>query len=148
MTAIFVDTNVFVYFRDASEPEKQASAASWLNALWLARAGRTSFQVLNEYYVTVTQRLKPGLDRKSARADVRNLMAWQPTNLDRAVIERAWGIQDRYGFSWWDTLIISAAQKADCSYLLTEDLQHEQRIDGVTLVNPFIRLPDEVLQRS
>lgn len=58
---VFVDTNVFVYARDASEPEKQAVAAQWVRELWTTQAGRTSVQVLSEYYATVTRKLKPGL---------------------------------------------------------------------------------------
>jgi predicted nucleic acid-binding protein len=71
----FVDTNVLVYARDASEGAKQVSAQRWLEYLWRSRRGRLSHQVLDEYYVLVTEKLKPGLDREQARADVRNLMA-------------------------------------------------------------------------
>ena len=56
----FVDTNVLVYARDASEPEKQKTAQAWMARLWRERRGRLSFQVLHEYYVTVTLKLKPG----------------------------------------------------------------------------------------
>jgi predicted nucleic acid-binding protein len=52
--AIFVDTNVLVYARDASEPEKQPSATTWMAHLWRSREGRLSIQVLHEFYVTVT----------------------------------------------------------------------------------------------
>jgi predicted nucleic acid-binding protein len=64
---IFVDTNVPAYSRDASEPEKQKKAMVWMDYLWRTRAGRLSFQVLQEFYVTVTAKLDPGLDRESAR---------------------------------------------------------------------------------
>lgn len=141
----FVDTNIFIYFRDASEPEKQTKASAWLAALWQTNTGRLSYQVLNEYYVAVTQRLDPGLDRETARADVRNLMAWQPVAVDRVVIEGAWALQDRYRFSWWDALIISAAQQAGSAYLLTEDLQHEQQVDGIRIINPFLVSSEQVL---
>jgi predicted nucleic acid-binding protein len=145
MTEIcFVDTNILVYFRDASEPEKQRLAASWLAHLWRQRLGRLSFQVLNEYYVAVTQRLTPGLDCDSARSDVRNLMKWQPVSVDQVVIEGAWAVQDRYHLSWWDALIVSAAQKARCAYLLSEDLRDGQRMDGVEVVNPFVRSPEGI----
>lgn len=141
----FVDTNVLVYFRDASEPQKQRIAQDWLTRLWRDRCGRLSFQVLGEYYVAATERLKPGLNPQDARSDIRNLMAWNPIALDRGVLESAWPIQDRFRFSWWDSLIVSAAQRANCRFLLTEDLQDGQQIDGLTIRNPFKHGPSTLL---
>jgi predicted nucleic acid-binding protein len=142
----FVDTNIFVYFRDSSEPEKQQITADWLNVIWNKQIGRLSYQVLNEYYVSVTKKLKPGMDCESARLDVKNLMAWNPVVVDRSIIENSWIIQDRYAFSWWDSLIIGTALKANCSILLTEDLQHQQRIEGITVINPFKIQIERVIQ--
>ncbi|MEX2530554.1 MAG: PIN domain-containing protein [Gemmatimonadota bacterium] len=142
MTApTFVDTNVLVYARDSGLPEKQRQASEWLQVLWQQRRGRLSTQVLNEYYVTVTQKLTPGLSRASARQDVRNLLAWDPVALDAGMIEAAYAVQDRFGFSWWDCLIVSAARAAGCEILLTEDLQDGQDLDGIVVVNPFTTLP-------
>lgn len=144
----FVDTNLLVYFRDASEPLKQKRAEGWLAMLWRARTGRISFQILSEYYVTVTRRLDPGLDVNAARADIRSLFAWRPIDVDRPVIEAAWAIQDRYGFSWWDSLVVAAAQRTDCAYLLTEDMQHGQEMDGVTVINPFEKTYEELFAKG
>lgn len=141
----FVDTNVLVYARDASESAKQPAAERWLRLLWATRSGRVSAQVLNEYYSVVTEKLRPGLSRDEARADVRNLMAWAPVPTDGPVVEGAWTVQDRYGLSWWDALVVSAAQVAGCAWLLTEDLQHGQVLDGVTVVDPFRTEPEELL---
>lgn len=135
---VFVDTNILVYSRDQSEEEKQVLALEWLATLWRLRSGRLSFQTLNEFYVTVTQRLKPGLSRLEAQADVRSLLLWNPIAVDEAVIENAWLIQGRYAFSWWDSLILSAAQVQDCTYVLSEDMQHGQQIGKMTIINPFI----------
>lgn len=120
-------------------------AASWLRRLWEERAGRLSSQVLHEYYVTVTERLDPGLDREAARADVRSLLAWRPITLDAGILEGAWTVQDRHRLSFWDSLIVSAAQVGGCRYLLTEDLQDGQDLDGVEVVDPFRRSPDAIL---
>ena len=141
----FIDTNVLVYARDASAPAKQPAAERWLRLLWATRSGRVSAQVLNEYYSVVTEKLRPGLGRDEARADVRNLMAWAPVPTDGPVVEGAWTVQDRYGLSWWDSLVVSAAQVAGCAWLLTEDLQHGQALDGVTVVDPFRTEPEELL---
>ena len=96
----FVDTNILVYLRDASEPDKQKQAEDWLIMLWETGRGRLSFQVLNEYYDTVTRKLDPGMERCDARADIRSLMVWKPVEIERNVMEAAWAIQDRYNFSW------------------------------------------------
>jgi len=144
MTArYFVDTNVFVYARDSSEPAKQAAASQWLSSLWQSRAGRVSYPVLQEYYLIVTRRLSPGLPSAIARDDVRDLLVWDPVTTNSAVLEGAWRVQDRFSVSWWDALIVAAARIGQCDYLLTEDLQHGQELDGVTVLNPFdVAVPD------
>ncbi len=76
----FVDTNLLVYAADASEPLKQPRALKWMSCRWSCRTGRLSFQVLQEYYVTVTQKLAPGMEREAARSDVRSLLAWRPSS--------------------------------------------------------------------
>ena len=140
----FVDTNLLVYRRDKSEPAKQPLAEEWMAFLWNARSGRLSTQVLNEFYVTVTQKLKPGLDREAARDEIRSLFAWRPVPTDRLAVEGAWRIQDRYGLSIWDSLIVSAALLAGCRYLLSEDLQDGQVLDGLRVVDPFAHRPEEL----
>ena len=134
----FVDTNILVYARDSSEPEKQVLAEQWLTQLWQHELGRISTQVMNEYYVTVTQKLKPGLSIEQARSDLRALAVWQPLDISLTLIESAWDIQDQYAYSWWDTLIISSAIFLDCRYLLSEDMQHEQSIGKLSIINPFL----------
>lgn len=134
---IFVDTNILVYCRDASEPEKQQQALAWMTGLWETGQGRLSFQVLQEFYVTVTQKLKPGLLVGLAQADVRALLAWRPLSTTARVMENAWFIQERYGLGWWDALIAAAAQISDCRYLLTEDLQESLLVGQVEVINPF-----------
>jgi predicted nucleic acid-binding protein len=138
----FVDTNLLVYSRDASEYEKQQRAMKWMTRLWYDKSGRVSYQVLQEFYITVTHKLHPGLPIHIARMDVRSLMSWQPVFSSDSLLERAWAIQDRYALSWWDALIVSAAQIAECKYLLTEDLQDHQRLGAVKVVNPFQADPD------
>jgi hypothetical protein len=93
---IFADTDVLVYSRDSSELAKHAQAHAWVEHLWRTRTGRLSYQVLQEYYVTVTEKLSPGLSADSARKDVLALCAWQPVAMDRRGLEGAWQIQDRY----------------------------------------------------
>jgi predicted nucleic acid-binding protein len=141
----FVDTNVLVYSRDVTEGEKHRKARAWMAHLWTTRQGRLSYQVLQEFYVTVTEKLDPGLDRESAQRDVRSFLPWQPIALDARVIEGAWRVQEHYRLSWWDSLIAAAAQVAGCAHLLSEDLQDDQVLGAVRVVNPF-RVSPETLK--
>ena len=136
--AAFVDANVLVYARDASESEKQRKASAWMAHLWQERTGRVSIQVLHEFYVTVTQKLKPGMGRDAARREIQNLTAWRPLPLDLGLLTRAWVVQDRHRVAFWDALIVAAAQVARCRYLLSEDLQDGHQMGDVTVVNPFL----------
>lgn len=135
---VFVDTNVLVYARDAaSESEKHARALDWMRHLWDTGEGRVSMQVLQEYYVTTTRKLRPGLVPDDARADVRDLSAWRPVTLGLEGVESAWTIEERFGLSFWDSLVVAAAHVARCDLLLSEDLQHGLDLDGVRVVDPF-----------
>lgn len=142
---VFVDTNVLVYVRDRTEPEKQRRAADWMAALWESRKGRIGFQVLHEYYVTATRKLDPPRAPADVREDIEALRAWHPLPVDFGTIEGAWRIEDRYGLAWWDALIVSAALESGCAFLLTEDLQDQQTLDGLTVLNPFRQPPGEIV---
>ena len=149
MTAlVFVDTNVFVYRHDGSDPAKQARADEWIVHLARSRTGRLSFQVLQELYLTLTGKARIGFDPSEAREIVRDLTAWQPRGIDLGILERAWHVQDGHCVSWWDAVIVAAAQYLGCSILLTEDLQHGHEFGEVRAVNPFRsgeRAPAEIV---
>ncbi|MGE0158247.1 MAG: PIN domain-containing protein [Gemmatimonadales bacterium] len=146
MTArVFVDTNVLVYARDTTEAEKHRTARHWMAMLWAERGGALSWQVLHEYYVCVTRKLTPGRDAAAAREDVASLVAWRPIPLDLATVDAAWAVEDRFGLSWWDALIVAAAQAGGCTHLLTEDLQDGQVFAGVRVISPFVHTPEEIL---
>jgi predicted nucleic acid-binding protein len=134
---VFVDTNVFIYALDESDPQKQQPAREWRNGLWSSRRGRTSFQVLQELYVKVTHKWPQHVE--AARGEVRDLLAWRPVAVNPGLLQESWKIQDRYRFSFWDALIIAAAKAASCPYLLTEDLQADQDLGGILVINPFQR---------
>jgi predicted nucleic acid-binding protein len=142
---VFVDTNVLVYARDTSHPTKQGRAADWIAALWELGEGRVSLQVLQEYYVTTTRKLKPGLDPEEARADILDLSAWSPVAPDLQMLAAAWSAEERFGLSFWDALIVAAAQVARCNILLTEDLQHDMDLEGVRVIDPFQVAPGDRL---
>ena len=140
---IFVDTNVFLYAIDEADSKKQQAARRWRAELWKSRRGRLSFQVLGEFYVNAVR--KQPAARDEARAEVRDLLAWNPVIADAALLEHGWKLQDQYRLSYWDALIVAAAKVASCRYLLTEDLQTGQLLDGIEVVNPFLREPESLL---
>jgi predicted nucleic acid-binding protein len=139
MTAVFVDTNVLIYAIDRADEKKHQRARQWSAELWRTRQGRVSYQVLQEFYVTVARK-RPAA-REEARATVRDLLAWRPVSVDGDLLDRGWALQDRYQLCFWDALIVAAAQAATCSHLLSEDLQAGQDFGGVVVVNPFMRGP-------
>lgn len=141
---VFVDTNVLVYARDATDTAKHARASEWVADLWEGGEGRLSMQVLQEYYVTMTRKLRPGLPPEEARADVLDLAAWAPVVTDVQMVASAWTIEERFGLSFWDALIVAAAQVARCDVLLTEDMQHGMDLDGVRVTDPFRVGPAEL----
>lgn len=124
-----------------SEPDKQAAAHAWMEHLWRSETGRTSTQVLDEYYVTVTRKLSPGLVHATARDDIRDLQAWRPSVIDHDTVVTAWDLEDRYSLSWWDSLIVASAVELGCDHLLTEDLADGQRYDRLVVNNPFRHAP-------
>jgi predicted nucleic acid-binding protein len=150
MTApcFFVDTNLLVYAHDCADLAKQQQAKKWLTFLWQFQRGRLSTQVLNEFYDVATRKLKPKLDKSTARIAVERLMSWQLLIIDTQVIRQAWAIQDKFGFSWWDSLIVASAQLAGCQYLLSEDLQHQQQLHQIRVINPFLVSPEEIADQT
>jgi predicted nucleic acid-binding protein len=138
MTAlVFVDTNIFVYARESGDPVRRGRAREWLEMLWRDLRGRTSVQVLNEYYSLLTHRAKFRVNRDIAWDDVQELLKWNPQALDAGVLERAWAVEARHRLNWWDCLIVAAAQAQGCALLLTEDLQDNANYGGVVVRNPF-----------
>jgi predicted nucleic acid-binding protein len=135
--SVFVDANVFVYSRQANEPFKQPLCAEWIERLWKDQTGRTSLQVISETYVTLTRKIRPALAAEDAWDYVRTLLAWNPQPVDAEVARRARDIEQRYRLSWWDSLVVGAAQIQSCAVLLSEDLQDHAVYGSVTVRSPF-----------
>ena len=138
----FVDANVFVYAHDPRDAPKQARAKGWIDSLWQERLGRTSIQVMSEYYVA-TRKLTPRVPAGEAWDYVQELFAWQPQPIDEALLKQAHEIEQRWRLSWWDSMVVGAAQLQDCALLLTEDLQDGAVFGGVTVRSPFTLAAEE-----
>ena len=138
MTApVFVDSNVLLYRRDTADPAKQSMAAAWIEYLWKTAAGRTSVQVLNEFYVNATHKLNPGLDPDDAWDDVTAMFRWNPLPVSATLLGRAREVERRFRLSWWDSLIVGAAQMQNCSLLLSEDFPDGAHLGSVVVRSPF-----------
>lgn len=135
--AVFVDTNILLYSRSASASHKQQVAEEWLSRLWREGRGRTSQQVLSEFYSVATRKPTVGLPSDEAWRVVELLQDWEPLPLTSALLQQARQIERRYRINWWDSLIVAAAQHQDCELLLTEDLQHGMEFGSTRVFNPF-----------
>jgi predicted nucleic acid-binding protein len=142
MTAVFVDTNVLLYAVDDTDLDKQRRCRDWLTVCWQRRCGRMSTQVLDEFYANARKRFASAISAGDARAEVRRYQRWKPWVIDHATIETAWAAESRYQLNYWDALMVAAAQHMGCTLLLTEDLQHDQAIDQLRIVNPFLLGPE------
>lgn len=136
---VFVDTNVLLYFLDASDPVRQQRASEWLEHLWASGTGCLSWQVLHEFYVNAVRKL--AVPPEEARFLVNSFLAWRPVDSSPALIHRAWHWADTAQTSYWDSLILAAAELAGCTVLLSEDFQAGRRFDEIEVVNPFTAAP-------
>lgn len=134
---VFVDTSVLAYTHQASETIKQPLATQWIEKLWREQRGRTSTQVLGEYYETLTRKIVPAVAEKEAWAYVRTLFAWEPQAIDAGILLRAREIEQRYRLSWSDCLVVASAQAQGCTLLLSENLPDKSVFGVVTVRNPF-----------
>jgi len=138
MTAkVFVDSNVLIYAHDGDAGLKQKRAAEQLDGLWDNGCGRLSTQVLQEFYTNVTRKIKRPLARSVAREVIRNYGIWVESAITPSTVVRASEISETWTISFWDSMILAAAEQDGADELLTEDLNHGQVIAGVRVVNPF-----------
>lgn len=134
-TRSFFDTNVLIYADDKASPTKQRKALDLVAEHRRARTGVVSLQVLQEYFVTVTKKLR--VEASIARRKVELLSEFDVASVDVADILAAIDLHRLHGFSFWDSLILRSAKQAGCSVLFSEDLQNAREIDGVQILNPF-----------
>ena len=134
---VFIDTNILIYAHDTEAGLKRERAAEVLLELWSTKLGVLSTQVLQEFYVNVTRKIPVPLEKSTARDIVERYSVWPIVTIDSALILRASKIEERHQLSFWDSLIIAAAQKTNASKLLSEDLNAGQEIGGVLIENPL-----------
>ncbi len=133
---VFVDANVFLYAH-SDEAAKQARARAWIDHLWSTGSGRTSLQVLSEFYVNLKRKEFGGAAPQAAWEHVAIFLAWKPRGIDEELFMRARQVEQRFRISWWDSMVVAAAQLQDCAVLLTEDLHDGGAFGNLVVRSPF-----------
>lgn len=133
---VFVDTNILYYAQTQSTDPRHDRARQRVQELW-SEAGRaaTSVQVLQELHVNLQR--KAGVSAADAAKRVTHYLAWQVIDNDRALLTAAFEVQTRWRLSFWDALIVAAAQRSGAPTLWSEDMSDGQRYGSVTVVNPL-----------
>ena len=134
----FFDSNVLLYLFDKGDARRRGIAEGLLRKAIEDGTSVISHQVVQETLNVITRKIKPALTLGEARAVLDTILVplWtvMPTP---ALFARGLDLQQRLGFAFYDSLIVAAALEAGCKRLLTEDLQHGQRIEGLRVENPF-----------
>lgn len=134
---IFIDTNIIIYAYDVTAGKKHKAAGNILSELWNSGLGVISTQVLQEFFVTVVQKIPKPIEKQQAKEIVGDFLKWHVVvNSGDAIIE-AIDICLNSGYSFWDSMIIQAAITGGAAILISEDFQNGQLISGVTIRNPF-----------
>jgi len=134
----FVDSNILVYAYDIDSGNKHKQAKRVLMELWDGGVGVVSTQVLQEFYVTVTRKLSKPLAKRAAREIVATYDVWEVFRPGAADIVAASEMEERRRLSFWDSLILIAANRCGATTLLSEDLQHGMVIERTTVSNPLL----------
>jgi predicted nucleic acid-binding protein len=135
---LFIDTNVFIYQLDTRDARKHAIAERIVSEALAAENACVSFQVIQECLNTMLRKAEITLDAAATRAYLDTVLA--PLHRVASSLElyrKALDLQQRWKFSFYDSLIVAAALQAGCKRLLSEDLQHGQRIESLRIENPF-----------
>ena len=134
----FVDTNVLVYAHDSGAGDRHRIARDLIERLWAERGGVLSTQVIQEFYVNVRRRAQRPISPPEARRLVDDYLTWEIVVNDAASIREAIAIEERYRLTFWDALVVHAANQSGAEILYSEDLGHGQVYGAVELVNPFV----------
>ena len=133
----FVDTNVLVYTQDLSAGEKCLRAQKLAQELWESRTGVVSTQILQEFYIALRRKLASPKSAVEAEQIVRDYFDWEVIINNRTSIVRAIEMENKHKISFWDGLILQAAEKAGARTIYSEDLSHGSSYSGLLVINPF-----------
>jgi predicted nucleic acid-binding protein len=133
----FVDTNILMYAHDSAAGDKHARAKALVEELWRERKGVVSTQVLQELAVNLRRKAARPLDAKATREIVADYLTWQVVVNGGESILEALDIEARFQISFWDALVVQAAQASGAEILYSEDLSDGQSYGSVRVINPL-----------
>jgi len=137
---ILVDTNILVYAYDADAGDKRAKAEATIDSLWDQSAGVLPTQVLAEFFITVTRKVKQPLPVGDARQIIEDYRAaWRVFDTTPDTVLLAIDGVERHQLSFWDAMIWASAVINGVAKIYSEDMQHGRTIDGVQIENPLLR---------
>jgi len=136
--ADFIDTSIIVYAYDNHFPDKQQRAREIIINAVRSGNGVLSTQVLGEFFTVVTRKINMPLSVRNARGIIKYMGNMRVQEIDSLIVERALDTLEQYKISYWDSLIIAAAERAQCKRILSEDLNAGQKYHGIEIINPFI----------
>ena len=134
----FVDTNILIYAYDVSSTEKHRRALALVSELWDSGRGCLSIQVLQEFYVNLTQKIPHPLTPQETVRIIEDYGRWHLHKPGLKSVIEAIQIQQRNRISFWDAMIICSAKEMGCQNIWTEDLNANQLYEGIKAVNPFM----------
>src|SRR4051794_12840185 len=138
MSADFIDSNVLVYLFDNTDAVKREAAETLIRSGLDSGNATISSQVVQEVLNVLTHKLRPPASPEEARRFLGDVLVPLWSGVPRRLLyERALELHSPPQFRFYDALIVAAALAAGCSHLYSEDLQHGQRFEGLTIVNPF-----------
>ncbi len=132
----FIDTNVFIYLFDKTDSHKRQSAEKLVQRTLDYGTGCISYQVVQETINIMTRKLSATAEEARQLMD-RVLMPLWRINPTQMLYQLGLDLQARYRYGFYDSLILAAALEAGCTRLYSEDLQDGQKIEGLTIENPF-----------
>jgi predicted nucleic acid-binding protein len=133
----FVDTNILVYAHDRSAGRKHQLAKNLLEELWNSGEGILSTQVLQELCVSLRRKVTPPLAFDEVRSLLQDYLTWQVVINAADSVVHALDLEARYKISFWDALIVHAAEASGATTLYSEDLGDRQKFGALRVVNPF-----------
>ncbi|NNM53821.1 MAG: PIN domain-containing protein [Spirochaetales bacterium] len=134
---VFFDTNTLVYANDGADPAKRVRAREVIREAIITGTGCISTQVLAEFWVTVTKKLKRPLSVELAREQIHLFSAFRIMPVEQTTVLETLRIQERWQLSYWDAQILASALQARASSVYSEDLQDGCIIEGISVTNPF-----------
>ncbi|HEV2520954.1 MAG TPA: PIN domain-containing protein [Candidatus Acidoferrales bacterium] len=133
----FVDTNILVYAQDLTAGIKRERARALIEKLWDEGTGVLSTQVLQELCVNLRHKVARPMSSLETRTLIEDYLSWEiVVNTPNSVIE-ALEIEARHQISFWDALIVHAAEKSGAAILYSEDLSDGQIYGSVRVINPL-----------